>query len=144
MRVNAVWQVNINKWLWHGANHLYSEAVPAPINLGAKNEMQFLYYLFLSLLGLILLSFLHLFFSVLFNSCHFLLESHICRWFSSCQPPFSFFLSSLLTLQYFYFSAFFLPLLPPPLSGFLLPICIFPFSNSLSSKNNHFTPIQQR
>lgn len=139
MRGNAVWQININKWLWHGADHLYSEAVPAPINLGAKNEMQFLYYLSLSLLGLILLSFLHLFFSVLFNSCHFLLESHICRWFSSCQSPIFF------PPFYPYFAVLFSFLsspLSPLLSGFLLPICIFPLSNPLSTKNNHFTPIQ--
>lgn len=37
--------------------------------------MQFFYYLSLSLLGLILLSSLHLFSSALLSSCHFCLEN---------------------------------------------------------------------
>lgn len=81
---------------------MYSMTVPKPINLESKNEMQFLYYLSLSLLGLILLSSLHLFSSALLSSCHFCLEN-ICAGDSVFVILFSLsFLPFTFPSQYFF------------------------------------------
>lgn len=109
---------------------MYSKAVPKPINLGSENEMQFLYYLSLSLLGLILLSSLHLFSSALLSSCHFCLEN-ICAGdsafvilFSLSFLPFPFpsqyFLSFLCNVFQLHFYFVFLP---PPLQLFPSLLC---------------------